>query len=367
MLKMKKSALISAVCAVFIFVMATAGCSNLKLKKGWGSDKKVNDGRGKIVIGLCMDTLQEERWQKDRDLFIERAKELGAEVRVTEAAGDDELQNKQADNLISQGVDILVVVPHNGVTAAKIVDKAHRDGIKVVAYDRLINNSRPDLYISFDNEKVGYIQGSYLLKHKPVGNYVLIGGAPTDFNAKLFRDGQMRALQPAIDKGDIKIVFDDWAEDWKASNARRLVDNALTINNDNVDAIVVSNDGTAGGAIQALKSRKLDGIVLVSGQDADLVACQRVVEGTQTMTVYKPIRKLARTAAEITVALAKGEDISDRANQTVNNGTADIPSLLIEPVQVDKANMMDTVIADGFHTYDEIYRNVPEDKRPPKK
>lgn len=366
MFKNRNSHVISALLAVFFLLVAAAGCSNVELKKGWGSDAGGGEDDGKLVIGLCMDTLQEERWQKDRDLFIERAQELGAEVKVTEAAGDDELQNKQADNLISQGVDILVVVPHNGVTAAKIVEKAHRDGLKVIAYDRLINNSEPDLYISFDNEKVGYMQGSYLLEHKPVGNYVLIGGAPTDYNAKLYRDGQLRALQPAIDSGDIKIVFDDWAEDWKPSNARRLVENALTINNDNVDAVVVSNDGTAGGAIQALKSRKLDGVVLVSGQDADLAACQRVVEGAQTMTVYKPIKSLAYKAAEIAVTMAKGEDVMDNVNNTVNNGTAPIPSVLIEPVQVNKNNMVDTVIADGFHPYDEIYRNVPEDERPPR-
>jgi len=364
---MKRNLFLGVMVIALAAVLAgVAGCSNMELKKGWGEnlEKEVQDEG--LVIGLCMDTLQEERWQRDRDLFIEKAQELGAEVKVTEAAGDDELQNKQADNLISQGVDILVVVPHNGVTAAKIVEKAHKEGIKVVAYDRLINNSKPDLYISFDNVKVGYFQGKYLLDHKPVGNYVLIGGAPTDYNAVLFSKGQMKALQPAIDSGDIKIVFDDWAEDWKPENARRLVENALTVNNDKVDAVVVSNDGTAGGAVQALKSRNLDGVVLVSGQDADLAACQRIVEGTQTMTVYKPIRRLARKAAEIAVAMAKGEDISGQVNDNVSNGTADIPSVLIEPVQVDKSNMVETVIADGYQPFDEVYRNVPGEDRPPK-
>ena len=350
-------------------LVGAAGCRDanvLRRIKGWGTRAAEKQQGNKIVIGLCMDTLQEERWQKDRDMFVARAEQLGAEVRVTEAAGNDELQNKQADQLITQGVDILVVVPHNGITAASIVKKAHKEGVPVIAYDRIINNSEPDLYISFDGERVGYLQAEYILKKQPTGNYIWLAGARTDFNAVLFKRGNEKKLKPAIERGDIKIVFEDWVEDWLPENARRLVDNALTDNNDDVQAIVAPNDGTAGGAIQALKSRKLAGKVYVSGQDADLAGCQRVVEGLQTMTVYKPIHKLSRAAAEITVAMARGEDISKFINNKINNEEIDVPSVLIDPIQVDRDNMIETVIKDGFHSYDDVYRNVPFDKRPPK-
>jgi D-xylose transport system substrate-binding protein len=161
---------------------------------------------GKIRIGLSMDTLKEERWQKDRDIFVKKAEELGAEVLVQAADGKDETQVKQAESLLTQGVDVLVVIPHNGEVAATIVEAAKRQNVPVISYDRLIKNSDVDLYISFDNEKVGEMQAKYLVEKAPKGNYVLIGGAPTDNNAKMFRAGQMRVLQPLIDRGDIKIV-----------------------------------------------------------------------------------------------------------------------------------------------------------------
>ena len=242
------------------------------------SDKS-NKNSGRIRIGLSMDTLKEERWQHDRDLFVERAKELGADVLVQAADSDDKVQTQQAENLLTQGVNVLVVIPHNGEIAASIVEASHRQNVPVVSYDRLIRNSEPDLYISFDNEKVGELQARYLVEHAPKGNYVLIGGAPTDNNATLFRKGQMNILKPAIDRGDIKVVADQWARDWLASEALRHTENALTQSNNNVVAVVVSNDGTAGGAIQALEEQKLGGKVLVSGQDADLAALQRELAG----------------------------------------------------------------------------------------
>ncbi|MBZ4646598.1 MAG: D-xylose transport system substrate-binding protein [Petroclostridium sp.] len=335
-----------------------------------GSDKPAAstekpDAGKKIKIGLSMDTLKEERWQRDRDLFIAKAEELGAEVIVQSANGDDNLQVSQAENLITQGVDILVVVPHNGEIAASIVDAAHKEGIKVIAYDRLIKNSDVDLYVSFDNVKVGELQAEYAVKQVPKGNYMLIGGAPTDNNAKLFREGQMNILQPLIDKGDIKIVGDQWAKDWQPEEALKHTENALTANNNKIDVVVASNDGTAGGAIQALAEQKLDGKVLVTGQDAELAAVQRIVEGKQAMTVYKPIKAIASKAAELAVAMAKGEKIE--TNNKVNNGKIDVPSVLLEPIQVDKNNMLDTVIKDGFHKLEDVYKNVPKDQWPQQK
>ncbi len=327
-------------------------------------DKSNNNksGSGQIRIGLSMDTLKEERWQHDRDLFVERAKELGAEVLVQAADGDDKVQTQQAENLLTQGVNVLVVIPHNGEVAASIVEATKRQGVPIISYDRLIRNCEPDLYISFDNEKVGELQARYLLERAPKGNYVLIGGAPTDNNATLFRKGQMNILKPAIDRGDIKIVADQWARDWLASESLRHTENALTQSHNNVVAVVASNDGTAGGAIQALEEQKLAGKVLVSGQDADLAALQRIVAGTRSMTVYKPVAQLARRAAEAAVALARHQEVE--STSVVNNGKVDVPSVLLEPLVVDKNNIVGTVIKDGYQKLEDVYKNTPLDQRP---
>ncbi|MGE3975865.1 MAG: D-xylose ABC transporter substrate-binding protein [Bdellovibrionales bacterium] len=312
---------------------------------------------GKVKIGLSMDTLKEERWQKDRDLFVKRAKELGAEVLVQAANGNDALQLSQSENLLTQGVDILVVVPHNGVVASAIVTAAKKAGKKVIAYDRMIENSDVDLYLSFDNLEVGRMQARYALSKAPQGNYMVIGGAPTDHNAKLYRQGQMEVLKPAVDSGKIKIVADPWAREWLASEALKHTENALSKNKDNIQAIVAPNDGTAGGVISALKQQKLAGKVIVTGQDADLAACQRVVEGSQSMTVYKPIEALAKNAAEVAVALAKGETLPATKN-SINNGKKDVPAILVKPILVDKSNMDQTVIKDGYHKKADVYKNI---------
>jgi D-xylose transport system substrate-binding protein len=316
-------------------------------------------GEKKIRIGFSMDTLKEARWNRDRDLFVEKARELGAEVLVQAANGDDALQNSQAENLLTQGVDVLVVVPHNAKTAATIVESAHRSNVPVISYDRLILDSDVDLYISVDPTRVGELQSEYAVAHKPKGNYVLIGGAPTDNNARLVRDGQMKILKPKMDSGDIKIAADQWAKDWQPVEALKIMENALTRNNNAVDAVVASNDGTAGGAIQALGEQKLAGKVLVTGQDADLAACQRIVGGSQTMTVYKPIKALAHKAAEVAVQMAKKQPLAG-AGRTTNNGKKDVPSILLEPVAVDKANLDATVIADGFPKKEDVYRDAPK-------
>lgn len=311
----------------------------------------------KIKIGLSMDSLRVERWQKDRDIFTAEAEKLGAEVIVQSADGDERRQLQQAENMITQGVDVLVVIPKDSVAAAQIVQVAQAEGIKVIAYDRLIRESSPDLYISFDNEQVGYLQAEYLLRKKPKGNYFLLGGAPSDNNAQLLRQGQMRALKAAIDTGDIELVAEGkhWAVNWDPRDALKKAEQVLTQTNNRVDAVVASNDGTAGGVIQALAGQNLAGTVLVSGQDAELAACQRIVKGTQTMTVYKPIHLIATKAAQAAVALAKDEKIAE-ATQTVNNGKIDVPSVLLTPIQVDRDNLDEVVIKDGFHARESVYQ-----------
>jgi D-xylose transport system substrate-binding protein len=339
----------------------TAACVSGPPEQNGGNSTAKNPG-GPIKIGLSMDTLKEERWQRDKELFTAAAKELGAEVLVQAANGDDRLQVQQAENLLTQGVNVLVVVPHNGEVAASIVDSAKRQNVPVISYDRLIKNSDVDLYVSYDPVKVGELQAQYLFDHQPKGNYVLIGGAPTDNNALLLREGQKKILQPAIERGDIKIIADQWAKEWQATEALKIAENALTQNNNDVQAVLVSNDGTAGGVVQALEAQKLAGKVWVSGQDADLAALQRIVQGTQSMTVYKPIDKLARRAAEAALALARGEKV--QTTQVVNNGRKDVPSILLEPISVDKNNVMATVIKDGYQKLEEVYKNVPRDQWP---
>jgi D-xylose transport system substrate-binding protein len=311
----------------------------------------------KLKIGFSMDTLKEERWQRDRDMFVAKAKALGADVLVQAANGNASMQISQAENLLTQNVDVLVVVPANAVTAAAIVDKAHKAGKKVISYDRLIKNADVDLYLSFDNEEVGRMQAKYLVERAPKGHYVLIGGSPTDHNAKMFRDGQMQVLKPLVDKGYIKIVVDQWAKDWQASEALKHTENALTRTKNDIQAVVASNDGTAGGVIAALSQQKLAGKVLVSGMDADLAACQRVAEGSQAMTVYKPIKVIAEKAAELAVAVAKNEPVKGDIRK-VNNGKKDVDSILLKPIQVDKSNLDATIIKDGFHKKDDVYKSV---------
>ncbi|GIX05724.1 MAG: D-xylose ABC transporter substrate-binding protein [Candidatus Poribacteria bacterium] len=343
-------------------MLAWGGCRSGDSGQPASSPGPQAAGEEKIRIGLSMDSLRVERWKRDRDLFVAKAGELGAEVLVQNADADPIKQIAQCENLLAQGVDVLVVIPRDGVAAAQIVEAAHRQGVPVLAYDRLIRNCDLDLYISFDNERVGYLQAEYLTRVVPKGRYFLLGGSPSDNNAHLLRRGQMRALEPFIERGEIEIVGDQWCENWDPNIALKHVENALTANQNRIDAIVASNDGTAGGAIAALQAAGLAGKVAVSGQDADLAACQRIAEGTQTMTVYKPLRPLAERAAELAVALARGEPI--QTDTTLNNGKKDVPSVLLDPIPVDRNNLYEVVIQDGFHPLEAVYQNVPRDQWP---
>ncbi|MEH8026516.1 D-xylose ABC transporter substrate-binding protein [Gallibacterium anatis] len=307
-----------------------------------------------LTIGMSIDDLRLERWQKDSSIFSKKAEELGAKVFVQSANGDDAVQISQIENMINRNVDVLVIIPHNADVLSNVIEEASRSGIKVLAYDRLINNANIDFYVSFDNEKVGELQAASLVKLKPTGNYFLMGGSPVDNNAKLFRKGQMKVIQPLVDKGDIKIVGDQWVDSWLPEKALQIMENALTANNNKIDAVVASNDATAGGAVQALQAQGLAGKVVISGQDADLAGIKRIVAGTQTMTVYKPITKLATTAAEIAVKLGKDEKVEN--NAVLNNGLKDVPSYLLTPIVVTKDNIDETVIKDGFHTKESVYK-----------
>ncbi|MCU1244715.1 MAG: hypothetical protein JWN02_625, partial [Acidobacteria bacterium] len=262
---------------VSILVLIFAGCVKAPEQASNGSTS-ATPHTGPVRIGFSMDTLKEERWQRDKQLVEQRAREMGAQLDVQVANGDDAVQTKQADNLLTKGIDVLIVAPHNGEVAGSIVEAAHRKGVPVISYDRLIRDADVDLYLSHQIVKIGELQAQYALQHVPKGNYLLIGGSPTDYNAILLRKGQMNILKPAVDRGDIKIISDQFAREWKAEEALRLTEDALTRTGNRIGAIVASNDGTAGGAISALEAAGLAGKVLVTGQDAQRDAVQRIVK-----------------------------------------------------------------------------------------
>jgi D-xylose transport system substrate-binding protein len=336
-------------------------------RKGEAESSSASKGDA-IKIGLSLDTLKEARWQGDRDRFVACCKKLGADVLVECANSDDTLQMQNVEALINSRVKVLVIVPHNGMAMAEAVKKANEAGIPVIAYDRLIQNCDLDLYLSFDNVRVGELQAQFLVdrlkKSGGKGRVVRIYGAPTDNNAKLFKEGQDKVLKPLIDRGELTVVHEDWADDWKPENAKKITNAAITKLSGQFEAVLASNDGTAGGAIQALAEEGLAGKILVTGQDAELAACQRIVAGTQSMTIYKPLKTLANGAAETAVQLARAKPII--ARQSVANGRKDVPALLYDVVTVDCDNMVSSVINDEFQSYEDVYRGVPDDKRPKK-
>ncbi len=288
-------------------------------------------------IGFSIDDLRVERWTRDREYFTSAAGQLGASVLVESADANDKRQLEQIQGLIERGVDVLVVVPANATLLGKAMRAAKKAKIKIVSYDRLIMNSDIDAYISFDNKQVGEMQAASLVEVKPKGNYYLLGGSPTDNNARVLREGQLKVLQPLIDKGDIKVVGKQWVKEWSPVEAKAIMDKALGTIGPKLDAVVASNDGTAGGTILALQPLGLSGKVAVSGQDADLAAVKRVVAGSQTMTVYKSLRLMATEAAKLAVQLVRNE--KPAFNGAYDNGFKQVDSVLLKPVSITKATV----------------------------
>ncbi|MGG4411895.1 substrate-binding domain-containing protein [Niallia taxi] len=347
MLKSLQRKLMAGACVMAMTFLAA--CSQTTTENSQPKMKLAQDD-SKVYVGFSLDTLQEDRWYKDKEAFEKKVLELGGEVKTLAANGVDSVQIKQAELLIAEGVDILVVVPHNAEVSAEIVDKAHKANVKVVSYDRLIKNADVDYYISYDNKKVGQLQAQEILKKQKKGNFAYIGGAETDNNAVLFREGAMEVLQPYIDKGDIKLVFDKYTDEWQPEIAETNMKQALKENNNDIQAVIAANDGTAGGVIHALQA--IGKTIPVSGQDAEITGLKRILAGSQTMTVYKPIQVIAKDAAAIAMKAGKNEKIDTTA--TVNNGKIDVPSILLDPVAVTKSNIDETVIKDKFITEDEL-------------
>lgn len=306
----------------------------------------------KPQIGFSIEAMKGERWQTDLDSFEVRAKQLGMQVVSADAGGDDDRQFQQVQDMLKSGIKVLVLLPHDSVKASRIVDAAKAANVKVISYDRLVVNSGVDLYITFNRVEIGRMQAEYLLKQAPKGNYVLIAGSPNDEGAKTLHDAQMKVLQPYIDRGDIKIIADSYTKDWLPAEAYLTTLKAIESSQGNIAAVLASNDGLAGGAIQALREHDLAGKVAVSGQDADLAAVICIAQGTQSMTVYKPVSNEAVIAADEAVRLAKGQ--KPYADETIAYGDTQIPVLMLQPVIVTKDNIKSTVVKDNFQSLKSI-------------
>ena len=320
-------------------------------------DEKENEKKDNLqvpVIGLSMDTLVLDRWIRDRDVFVSTANALGAEVIVQNATSDAEEQQSQIRYLISKEVDVLVIISIDDEQLVDEVSLAQSKGIQVIAYDRLIKNADVDLYVSFDNVEVGRLMAHSMLSENPSGKFAMIKGSREDNNVELVNQGieEVLSLYP-----ECEIIFEDFAENWSADDAYVKVKSWLDDGME-FDGIFCGNDALAGAAIRALAMHKQSGKVLVTGQDADLDACQRIAEGSQLMTVYKPIDSLAQIAARSAVSLAANQDAP--ANDKMNDGKYDVPYYRIMPITVTKDNLLEEIIDSGFHSLRDVYRNVPQ-------
>jgi D-xylose transport system substrate-binding protein len=302
-------------------------------------------------IGLLMDSYIIDRWYLDQKLFIDKVKTLGGEVQVEVAYGDALEQLRLAKKLIADGAKVLVVIPVDGQKSAEIVKIAKAANVPVISYDRLILSSDVSIYVSYNNVRVGELQAQYAVSKAPTGNYLLVSGPDTDNNALLFKKGQLNVLQPLVDKGKIKLIGQLTMEDWGEIGSLMKVDEFLYEKKEKPVAIIASNDALASGAIQAL-SADLKGKVIVTGQDADLTAIRFIIAGSQSMTIYKPIKPLAQLAAETAMKLSKGEPITGKTK--MKSGDIEVEAILLDPVSVDKTNYKETVVKDGHVSLSEL-------------
>ena len=336
----------------------------------------------KIKVGLSFSDFATERWKNEEVLMRGLLEEKGYEVLSQEANHDVKLQIDQVDNMVSQGVKALIVIAEDGDALVTAVDKAAEAGVIVIAYDRLIKSPNIAAYLSFNNVEVGRQQAMGVMSAIDIENWdaaangpvrlVKLGGSPTDNNAILFRQGQDEIVQSYIDDGTIELVADQWVDNWDPANALKIMENILTAAENDIDAVVASNDGTALGALQAMKAQGLAGSVPISGQDATADGCNSIVKGELTVSILKDIRDLSPLAIDVTDQLIKGEAVEGLTSYTLAELTNDdtqvgeVPCLFLPVQQVNTENVFDLVVASGFQSYDDVYRDIPEDQRPAK-
>jgi D-xylose transport system substrate-binding protein len=302
---------------------------------------------------LLVHSLETPRWESDQKYFTEAVAQLGGKAIVAVADNDEQKQIEQAKKMIESGISVLVLIPVNQFTAGQIVDLAHKSKVKVIAYDRMVNNCWLDYYVSADNVRIGEIQAEYVSNLHPSGNYALIGGPTYDNNSRMIYLGQMNVLQPLIEKGQIKLAYSVFSDAWTGDEGYKHTLELLNVTSGRIDAILAGNDAIALGVVKALKEKGLGGKVALAGQDADLYNIQEIIKGNQTMTVYKPIRTMAYTAAELAMNLAKDKPLS-QATATLSNGNRLVPSYLVDPVGVNENNIKMTVVAEGYQDAEKI-------------
>ncbi len=335
----------------------------------------------KVIVGLSFSDFAVERWKIEDELMTELLEAKGYEVLSAEANHDVKLQNDQIENMVTQGAEVIIVIAEDGDAAVTAVENASQQGVKVIAYDRLIKTPAISAYISFNNVAVGYNQADGVMNALDIENWdvdangparvIKMGGSPTDNNAILVRQGQDQILDPLEEAGKIEIVGDQWVDNWDPAKATSLMENMLAAAGNDVDAVVASNDGTALGALTALQAQGLAGVVPISGQDATADGCNSIVKGEQTVTVFKDTRELSPLAVDLADKLIKGEDAGlemfTLAELTLDDSLeGEVPCKFLEVVQVTAENVYDVVVASGFQSYEDVYRDIPEDERPPK-
>ena len=321
------------------------------------TDTEEDSGERKIQIGLTVDSFVIERWIRDRDVLVATARELGAEVNVQDAGADAEEQISQIDYFIKKHMDVIVIIARDCKALSEAVERAHSAGIRVISYDRMVNDADTDMYISFDNRKVGEIMAQSMIEAIPGGgNIFMIQGSATDNNVDMVKEG----FEDTLKNSDLKVVYEANCEGWTAELAVDYVEEALEQYPD-VKGIMCGNDDIASQVIQVLAENQLAGQVIVVGQDGDLAACQRIVEGTQYMTAFKSIEDLARQAAEYAVKMAEEGKVPSDVTDTVSDGSYDVPAKVLEPVAVTRDNIDAVIIDGGFHRRDEVYLNTDYD------
>ncbi|NBB97217.1 MAG: D-xylose ABC transporter substrate-binding protein [Alphaproteobacteria bacterium] len=311
-----------------------------------------------LTVGVSWSNFQEERWKTDEAAIVAALEEAGAEYISTDAQSSSSKQLSDIESLIAQGADALIILAQDTDAITPAVNAAANEGIPVVGYDRLIDDPRA-FYLTFDNIEVGRMQARAVFEAQPTGNYVMIKGSAQDPNADFLRGGQQEVLQNAIDAGDITIVGEAYTDGWLPANAQRNMEQILTANDNEVDAVVASNDGTAGGAVAALTAQGLEGSIPVSGQDGDHAALNRIAQGTQTVSVWKDARELGRAAAESAVSMAGGAEMSEiegAVSWTSPSGT-ELNAKFLEPVPVTADNL-EVVVDAGWIDQESLCQGV---------
>jgi D-xylose transport system substrate-binding protein len=312
-----------------------------------------------IKIALMLPSLNIARFHKDSSLFVEEAKKLGCEGIVVNADNNEQLQFNQARELIDNGVKTLIIAAVNSNTAALMVRMAQDEGVNTISYDGVLNNCAVDYCITFDNKKLGELMAQYAVSKAPEGDYIILGGDKTNLNAVEIRQGQENIIAPFVAQGKIKITYDTYIEGWNREEAYITMKRYLQLSSGKIPAAVIgANDEIALGVIRAIEEyadgKEVD-LPVTTGQDASLDGCQSIMQDKQSMTVYKPIRQLTAVAAEVAFKMSKGEKV-EGVNATTNNGTKDIPTIILNLVSVNKQNMESTVIADGFQNKKDVLK-----------